>query len=297
MARGLFDVVVNPGHSEDTMTLVADCANGYEHELHKLRDGTMVVLKNGGSPVKQIRIVRGHDDECPFHYIEMGPATAKAAYLRGGARCLLEYNELEHTVTLTKITVNKEQVILLTEKGRTKSRVRIGYSLLNKLGMAGARRSRTVRARHGSASVKLRLSVPANELSKEFVLSAGAAAKLRLDKGQLCLLAYDQAARTLSFSPLSDIPESVDPPNVSTPTGSTPDDSAQLIRSPYLPRPAQRTVTKTMPASRRAKSRTRKTAPSRLFAPHPPKAPKPESPSKTGASVVWFGPKLHRGRR
>lgn len=288
MARGLFDVVVNPEHGEDTMTLVADCTNGYEHELHTLRDGTMVILKKEGGPGKQIRIVRGHDDECPFHYIEMGPATAQAAGLLGAARCLLEYNELERTVTLTQITVNKEQVILLTERGRTEPRVRIGYSLLNKLGMAAPRRSRSVRARRGSASVKLRLSVPENELSEECVLSAGAAAKLRLGSGQLCLLAYDQADRTLSFSPLSGIPESGAPA-----AGSVPADSAQPTRSQYRSKPVQRTGTKT---GRNGKWRTRKIVPSHPFVPYPAKTSKPESPSKTGASVVWFGPKLRAKR-
>ncbi|MCP3773895.1 hypothetical protein NLX71_11350 [Paenibacillus sp. MZ04-78.2] len=292
MARGLFDVVVNPEHSEDTMTVVANCINGYEHELHTLRDGTMVVLKKEGSPGKEIRIVREHDDECLFHYIEMGPATAQAAKLRGGARCLLEYNELEQTMTLTKISVNKERVIVLTEKGQPEPGVRIGYSLLIKLGMADARRSRTVRARRGNTSVKLRLSVPQNELSEQFVLSAGAAAKLRLGNGQPCLLAYDQAARTLSFSPLSDAPESVDPS-----TGSAPNDSAQPIKSSYRSRSAQRTVAKTVTASRSGKSRTRKTAPSRLFVSKQPKAPKPEPSSKTGESAVWISPKLRRGRR
>ncbi|KEQ23047.1 hypothetical protein [Paenibacillus tyrfis] len=289
MARGIFDVVVNPEYGEDTMTVVGNCINGYKHELHTLRNGTTVVLKKEGSPGKEIRIVRGHDDECPFHYIEMGPATAQAVNLRGGARCLLEYNELEQTVTLTKISVNKEQVIVLTEKGRTEPRVRIGYSLLNKLGMA---KSRTMHARHGNASVKLRLLVPQNELSEQFVLSAGAAAKLRLGNGQLYLLAYDQAARTLSFSPLSHVPESVDPA-----TGSAPDDSAQPTRSSYRSRSAQRAVAKTMTASRSGKSRTRKTAPSRLFVAKQTKAPKPEPFSITGKSAVWISPKLHRRRR
>lgn len=292
MARGLFDVVVNPEHGEDTMTVVANCINGYEHELHTLRDGTMVVLKKEGSPDKQIRIVRGLDDECLFHYIEMGPATAQAVDLRGGARCLLEYNELEHTVTLTKITVNKERVVVLTEKGRAEPRVRIGYSLLNKLGMTGARRSGTVRARHGNASVKLRLSVPPNELSEQFVLSAGAAAKLRLGNGQPCLLAYDQGARTLLFSPLSDVPESVDPATVSAPNAS-----AQYMRSSYRSRSAQRANTKTMVASRSNKSQTRKTAPSGLFVSKQTKAPKSGRSSKTGESAVWISPTLHRGRR
>ncbi|MCM3274143.1 hypothetical protein [Paenibacillus elgii] len=292
MARGLFDVIVNPEHDEDTMTVVANCISGYEQEMYTLRDGTAVVLKKEGSPGKQIRISRGYDDECLFHYIEMGPATAQAVNLRGGARCLLEYNELEQTVTLTKITMNKEKVIVLTEKGRTEPRARIGYSLLNKLGMADSRRGRTLHARHGNASVKLRLSVPPNELSEQFVLSAGAAAKLRLGNRQPYLLAYDQATRTLSFSPLSNAPVSVDPA-----TGSAPDDSAQPARSQYRSKSAQRPVATTMTASQSGKSRTRKTAPSRLFVSKQTKAPRQEPFSKTGKSAVWISPKLHRGRR
>lgn len=284
MAKGLFDVVVNPEHGEDTITLVADCTYSCEHDLHTLRDGTTVMLRQEGSPEKQIRIVRGQDDECPFHYIEMGPATAQAVGLRGGARCLLEYNELEQTVTLTKITVSQEQIILLTERGRKEPRARIGYSLLNKLGMAAARRSRTVRARHGSASVKLRLSVPENELSEEFLLSAGAAAKLRLGSGQLCLLAYDQAARTLSFTRLPDLSESG-----AAAADFAADDSARPARAPYRPKPGQRTGTNT---GRRRRSRT--IVPSRPFVPRRPKTPKPESSSNTGASVVWLSPKLRR---
>lgn len=198
VANGIVDVSVSQHLGKNEINLVLDCMNGFPHDLHGLQDGALITMKNDNSE-RQVLVTRGKGDECGFHYIEVGTETANTLRLRDGARYKVYYDESTKMLTLTRAFVSRVQVPLQTDRKKKKEpTVTIGYVLLCMLGMTDKRPS-WISLNRGTATVKLRLSVPDNELEERFQLSEQTAAKLGLTQGQVCLLEYNQSTKILAL--------------------------------------------------------------------------------------------------
>ncbi|WP_461480243.1 hypothetical protein [Paenibacillus sp. PvR052] len=193
------DVSVSKQLGQNEMNLVLDCMNGLPHDLRVLQDGALITMKHDDAE-RQVLVTRGKGDECGFHYIEVGTETANALRLRDGVRYRVHYDESTKILTLTRALVSRVQVPLKTDRKKKKEpTVTIGYALLCMLGMAEKRPS-LITLNRGSVTVKLRLSVPNNELDRGFLLSSEIAAMLGLTQGQACLLEYNQSTKVLTLS-------------------------------------------------------------------------------------------------
>ncbi|UUZ89358.1 hypothetical protein LJK87_24690 [Paenibacillus sp. P25] len=196
MARGTLDVVISDSVADGDITLVTECYNGYSEELQSIPDKAVILLKKGDKE-KNLTVIREKGDECAFHYMEVSPQTAKDLDLKGGARYLLEYNEMNQTASLTRITVSRVQTaVKLDRSAAGKNRISVGYASLSQLGLTPDPRRLWI-MKEGKANARLRFSVPQNELDDSFRVSSAVAARFGMREGDNCTLEYNQATRTL----------------------------------------------------------------------------------------------------
>ncbi|SDD02223.1 hypothetical protein SAMN02799630_02065 [Paenibacillus sp. UNCCL117] len=198
MGRDILDISVTHHQPGGEATLVLECFSSAAYGLSDVPNDSSVTLKNG-SKEQKLRIRRGEGDECAFPYLEVDPAAAKSLGLQDKSRYLADYNSMQDTLTLTRITVSRSQAVLETDRHRKREpRIVVGAALAAALGIPWTS-STVLTVRSGAGSMKARLVVPENEISEELRLPAFLSGKLGLSPGAPVPLAYNQKTKTLAI--------------------------------------------------------------------------------------------------
>ncbi|NOU96138.1 hypothetical protein GC093_23350 [Paenibacillus sp. LMG 31456] len=197
MAQGVVDVIVSKDQNENSLVLVANCGGGLPNDLHLIRDGAEVTLKQGDIE-KSVVVNHEAGAECAFNYIEMNAKTAKAFGLHDGSRVLLTYDSESKDLRLQRVTKSRASGLLLSDHNKTRTgSIIIGYSLLSLLGIPTTRGT-TITIRVNSVSQRMKVLIPENELDSDFRLSPLNLRKFGLHPGKSFSLEYDQTSKTLS---------------------------------------------------------------------------------------------------
>ncbi|UQZ82500.1 hypothetical protein SK3146_01657 [Paenibacillus konkukensis] len=208
MATGVVDVYESEDLKDNQIVLVA-CGAGLSGELRTIPNGAGLTLKKAAIESK---IVVRHESgsECPFSYMEIGPALAKTFGLKNGQRVSLDFSPGTGALLLYPQTVSSSSGLLLAElrKGREGAIV-IGYALLSWLGIPEKAAGTAITLTRGAASKKLRLIIPANELDETFRLTPATMRSFGLAPRRKWRLSYNRTTRTLQLSAAAALPKRV----------------------------------------------------------------------------------------
>ncbi|MDF2960069.1 MAG: hypothetical protein K0S39_1804 [Paenibacillus sp.] len=197
MAQGVVDVYVSSDQNENTLVLITNCGGGLPNDLNAIRNGIEVTLKRGDTE-KTIVVTHERGAECAFNYMEINENTAKTFGLRGGNRVALTYDPESRELKMQRLTKSRASGLLLPDPRKYRdSSIVIGYTLLCWLGIPEAAGT-SVTFRKGSASKKLKVIIPENELDTDLRLSLTNLRKFGLVPGKALMLEYDQMTKTLN---------------------------------------------------------------------------------------------------
>jgi hypothetical protein len=195
----IVEVFITRGSDLNTVHLNAICGGAFDNNLEIIPDGTVVTLRRGRI-AKKVKIRQEFGSECTANSLGVSSALARIFRLRNQTRYVLTYDSAAKTLTMHRMPVTIDTLVLSANSKMPSNKVGIGLGRAEKDGIT-LKSGESITLRNGNQHLKLSVVIlTKNDVFNEtFSLNPRAIRMLGLTANKKYQIAYDQIKRELVF--------------------------------------------------------------------------------------------------